>query len=187
LLLGSGAAVDCVDFNGRTALTYAIQARNVDVVKALLLLGADANLRLDNGYTPLMWADAWGTCEVISTLIDYGADIKLKAKRDEGVRSAWSLASDRGDAPIATLVAVFRVFDVISVGADIYLELANRALDYLPAERVPLTIDGQTYSPAVFTEREKIGIIQGVMDAYRRIVAVRRVSVVKRACNWNPG
>jgi hypothetical protein len=79
-------------------------------------------------------------------------------------------------------VAVFRVFDVISVGADIYLELANRALDYLPAERVPLTIDGQTYS-TVFTEREKIGIIQGVMDAYRRIVAVRRVSVVKRACN----
>jgi hypothetical protein len=52
-----------------------------------------------------MAAVAMSTCEVINTLIDYGADIKLTIATARGVKSAWSLARDRGDARIATLVA----------------------------------------------------------------------------------
>jgi ankyrin repeat protein len=106
LLLQSGVALNLLDSNGQTALMHASHWPHVDVVKALLLHGADVNLRvIDFDYTPLMLAVAGSTCEVISTLIDYGADIKLTTTGYDGIHSAWSLARDRGDARIATLVA----------------------------------------------------------------------------------
>jgi hypothetical protein len=55
--------------------------------------------------TPLMWAVSNSTCEMITALIDYGADIKLTMPSYHVIDSAWSLARDRGDARIATLVA----------------------------------------------------------------------------------
>jgi ankyrin repeat protein len=117
VLLQSGAAVNSLSSNGGSALMYAIRWRRVDVMKALLLYGADVNLRSDDfALTPLLSAVAWSTCEVINTLIEYGADIKLTTTSPLGVDSAWSLARNRGDARVAALVAkCFRRSDAKSL------------------------------------------------------------------------
>jgi hypothetical protein len=105
MLLQSGAAaVNRLDYAGRTALTLASLGPNVDVKKTLLSHGADVNLRgNDFEHTPLMTAVVWSTCEIVTILIEHGADIKLTTRRLGTIDSAWSLARDRDDASIAAL------------------------------------------------------------------------------------
>ena len=60
ILLDNGAKVNALDDVGETALTIAVQARNVELVRLLLHKGADANLSI-NGVdgkrrTPLLLA-----------------------------------------------------------------------------------------------------------------------------------
>jgi ankyrin repeat protein len=83
MLLQSGAAaVNRVDYAGRTALTLASLGPNVDVKKTLLSHGADVNLRgNDFEHTPLVTAVVWSTCEIVTILIEHGADIKLTTRR----------------------------------------------------------------------------------------------------------
>jgi len=55
----------------------------------------------------------------------------------------------------------------------IYLDLTDLSIDFQDAKTgVGVTDDGYAYS-AVLTEIEKINIIHGVMDSYRRVVKQR--------------
>jgi hypothetical protein len=67
--------VNALDQGGQTALIFACKnpKANPDVVKALLMAGADANLRARNGYAPLTWALARNNQEVIRILRRAGA------------------------------------------------------------------------------------------------------------------
>jgi hypothetical protein len=63
------------------------------------------------------------------------------------------------------------------VDADMYLELADHSIDFQDAdEDVGETGSGHVYS-AILTETEKVKIIQGVMDSYRRVVKLRSIVV----------
>jgi hypothetical protein len=63
------------------------------------------------------------------------------------------------------------------VNADIYVELADYSIDFQDTdEGVGVTEKGYAYS-AILTAREKIKIIQGVMDSYRRVVKLRSIVV----------
>ncbi len=75
LSTSSKADVNALDQGGQTALIFACRnpKANPDVVKALLLAGADVNLRARNGYAPLTWALARNNGDVIRMLRHAGA------------------------------------------------------------------------------------------------------------------
>lgn len=56
LLLSHGASLNQTDGNGYTVLLAAILGRQEDVARSLLKLGADPNVRLSDGTTPLLLA-----------------------------------------------------------------------------------------------------------------------------------
>ncbi len=57
LLLTQGARVNETDQYGNTALIYASQAGNLDIVKELVAAGADASIRNKSGATALDFAE----------------------------------------------------------------------------------------------------------------------------------
>lgn len=75
-LLAQGAPVDLQDDNGWTALHFAVQAKKVDIVRALLEHGANPNLVNAHGNGPLWIAvmNAKGEFEIIKALLCAGAD-----------------------------------------------------------------------------------------------------------------
>ena len=66
------------DLTGRTPLSVAMWETSVDVVHALLDLGADINLADYNGRTPL--SHGVGKFELVKLLVERGADINLPDK-----------------------------------------------------------------------------------------------------------
>ena len=78
-LLKAGADPNGVP-TGTTVLMTAARTGNVDMVKSLLVHGADVNAK-DNprGQTALMWAVAEKHPEVARTLIDHGADVHARS------------------------------------------------------------------------------------------------------------
>ncbi|XP_062411572.1 DNA-binding protein RFXANK [Sardina pilchardus] len=63
--------------------------------------GALLNTTDRRGYTPLMWAAAFGEIDMVKSLLEKGADPKVLARERE---SALTLASSRGYADIVTLL-----------------------------------------------------------------------------------
>ena len=86
-LLAAGADPNVRDSAGRTALSYAMEANNIDVAKLLLESGADPNISIDSyktslgnqlGSTPLMEAFHWYSLTLDPTIFElmlsHGAD-----------------------------------------------------------------------------------------------------------------
>ena len=85
-MLQEGVPVDCVDRDGRTALSLAAYFNRTDVIRLLLQKGADVNKRDRFGRTPVHYA-AWdNSTEAIAMLIEHGASINI--------------TNDEGDKPI---------------------------------------------------------------------------------------
>lgn len=72
------ADLSAPDAQGNTALTYAVEAYNVDVVKLLLDGGANPNLKDRNNATPLMTACMSGQRDVVEALLAAKADPAIK-------------------------------------------------------------------------------------------------------------
>ena len=89
LLLTKGANINAGKW---TALHSALDAGRFDIVELLLAKGADANIRDDEGRTPLhiaAWYAASGFPKIVELLISNGADIKAK---DNNGKTALSYA-----------------------------------------------------------------------------------------------
>ena len=76
-MLQEGVPVDCVDRDGRTALSLAAYFNRTDVIRLLLQKGADVNKRDRFGSTPVHWAARWSSTEAIAVLIEHGASINI--------------------------------------------------------------------------------------------------------------
>lgn len=76
----SGADVNSVDRNGRTALGFACRNNKIDIVRWLLEEGADINQADKHGATALMVAIAYGHTKIARLLIEKGADTERKDK-----------------------------------------------------------------------------------------------------------
>ena len=72
--LDKGVNVNAKNRYGATALAYACDRGNVDIVKLLIERGADVNVK-DSFYgaTPISWASGNGHTEVVKLLLDKGA------------------------------------------------------------------------------------------------------------------
>jgi hypothetical protein len=200
LLVQYGARIEDVDIHGWTALHFAGYYKHTSVVKRLLELGANLNARSDYGETPLMMAVS--SLEIVSLLIAAGVDVKVAgysgrtalsraaeysssnevvdciAKRiqqqDAVLLLDWMIALAPLQLPICELIHV-RLCSLVV--ADIYLELADYSIDFQDTETgVGVTKMGHGYS-AVLTAREKMKIIQGIMDWYRSVVKMRSAVV----------
>ena len=77
-LIEHGANVDHQDWNGQTAVHYAVNCNSyssIDALSCLIENGADVNARTYDGRTPLMIATARGHIKVAMYLIDHGAEV----------------------------------------------------------------------------------------------------------------
>jgi len=82
-LIKEGADVNAQDIDGRTALIETLTTENdcpPKIIRALLNAGADPNVTIYGGLTPLMLA-ATGNSEVINILIEAGADVNARDGR----------------------------------------------------------------------------------------------------------
>lgn len=82
LMLEQGARVNAVDRELNTALHYAAMQTssplfgNQDLIRILLVHGADQSLRNERGRTPLYKAVMWGRAGRARELLDYGGDME---------------------------------------------------------------------------------------------------------------
>ena len=63
------------DKYGWTALLYAQENHNLDLVEALIAKGADVNLGDSSNRTPLICASRLGDTRIVQSLLDAGADV----------------------------------------------------------------------------------------------------------------
>ncbi|MCP4833888.1 MAG: DUF1573 domain-containing protein, partial [Phycisphaera sp.] len=78
VLVGKGADIDSVDEIGGTPLLWAAAlSKNPATVAYLIEKGADVNVIDSNGMTPLIWAAGIGRPEVVSVLVENGANLDL--------------------------------------------------------------------------------------------------------------
>jgi ankyrin repeat protein len=75
--LAAGASANAVDKDGFTALSYAAEGKNADVVKLLLSAGADVNKAGPGEATPLCRAALFGLEQMTETLLGAGAEVNV--------------------------------------------------------------------------------------------------------------
>ncbi|XP_075453473.1 KN motif and ankyrin repeat domain-containing protein 1 [Ascaphus truei] len=87
---------------GQTALMLAVSHGRIDMVRALLVCGADVNIQDDEGSTALMCASEHGHVEIVKLLLgQLGCNAALE---DNDGSSALSISLDAGHKDIAVLL-----------------------------------------------------------------------------------
>lgn len=82
-LIDEGADVNAKDLDGRTVLIEALTTENdipISAIRSIVEAGADPNIRIDGGVTPLMLA-ATGDPDALRMLIDAGAEVNARDRR----------------------------------------------------------------------------------------------------------
>jgi len=105
LLLSRDAGVECVDHQGRTALSYACQHGHCKLVKLLIDDDCDVNKADKEGNTPLMYAAMSGNVptlrEILHVLLKYRLSVDLRNKKGF---SAYLLAAKMANGECATIL-----------------------------------------------------------------------------------
>jgi ankyrin repeat protein len=84
-LIAAGADPNAADTrpvigNGTTTLHIAADADDVELVRALVAVGAEVNARSLAGHTPLWWACNAGSCASVRELLAAGANPNIRCK-----------------------------------------------------------------------------------------------------------
>lgn len=105
LLISNGANINMTDNVGRGALMFASTGPFNETVKLLLEKGADVNaIEKQENWTALMFAAAEGQSAVVMTLLENGADWKLK---DIDGDTARNFAANNGHMQVAEQIDSF--------------------------------------------------------------------------------
>ncbi|CAI2379997.1 unnamed protein product [Moneuplotes crassus] len=87
----AGADVDCRDVHGRSAIHFVAGTDNVALIRYLIKdVNADINCVTEGGETPLIKAIGFGKANIVSELLELGADVTIKTFNNE---SAIDLAA----------------------------------------------------------------------------------------------
>jgi ankyrin repeat protein len=92
-LMEKGTDVNALDVDGRTALIEALTTENdipTEVIRTLVRKGADVNVRIAGGITPLMIAVSYDPA-IVRMLVEAGADVNA---RDDSGASVLRMAKD---------------------------------------------------------------------------------------------
>ncbi|KAF5975663.1 putative ankyrin repeat protein [Fusarium bulbicola] len=100
----SATHVDFQDDTGRTALSFAAQAGNVEAIGKLFDKQADVELADTDGQTPLLWAAREGHEGAVKCLVDHGA--RKEAKDEPYGRTALSWAATNGHTGVAQILSM---------------------------------------------------------------------------------
>ena len=101
-LVESGGNVNAKNLAGWTPLIYFVSSKDVNGIERTLIAGANVDEVENDGWTPLMFAAAMGNAEVTKTLLDHGADPKLKAL--DG-KTALQRAEDGNFGEVSTMIS----------------------------------------------------------------------------------
>jgi ankyrin repeat protein len=110
--------VDAKDRKGQTALMWAADDGNTDVVRLLIERGADKHARVKSGFTPMLFAAREGRIEAVRALLKAGIDPNEAIQTDQkpggyGAKSGTSaliLAVENGHFELA--------MELVKAGAD---------------------------------------------------------------------
>jgi ankyrin repeat protein len=111
LLVSHGACVDSHTNNGNCALLSASKFGNFDLIRILIDLKANLNLKFHDGTTALMRASYYNYANIVGILLEHGASVNDTNKRNE---TPVYIASFRGNYDIVRVL--------IDHGANIDLE-----------------------------------------------------------------
>ncbi|CAM9297489.1 unnamed protein product [Ectocarpus sp. 12 AP-2014] len=95
VLLAAGADTDIRDPDDHSALVFAAQHERIDVMKAFLEHGVDANVGEDD-WNPLHWAAQFNGAGCIAVLLDAAADIDAKCPFLDG-KASLHVAAEAGN------------------------------------------------------------------------------------------
>lgn len=98
---GASKSVNAVDENGWTALMYAIQNGNTEMVKFLLTKKANLNIVTKDGNSALIFASENGNTEIVKTLLAAGAKVNTINKYGQ---TALMYASQNGHTDIVKVL-----------------------------------------------------------------------------------
>jgi ankyrin repeat protein len=103
VLVHRGADVRAVSrtFGNVTALHSAAAGGSAEIVRTLLIAGADPNARQNGGFVALHSAAQNGDAQMVRHLLEHGADPRLAT--DDG-RTALSIAEEQGHDEVAVLL-----------------------------------------------------------------------------------
>lgn len=100
-LLKAGSPTKFVNEKGRTALHFAAARGQADMVRDLLAVEIDVDLKDKDGRTALLRAAAAGAWEVVILLCEAGADVNATAANGSTTLHYWAGGRGRADAFIA--------------------------------------------------------------------------------------
>ena len=110
-LLAHGANPNAIESHrGQSALMWASSEGHVDVVRALIGVGADVKLRSTQGWSALLFAARDGRMDVARALVDAGGDPNDSLERPSGGRGGYARgsagvgASTRGPSALSLAV-----------------------------------------------------------------------------------
>lgn len=125
------------DFSYPNALTYAAKHGMVEIVRRLLLFGANANFRERDGNTPLHLSGTQGHSEVVLALIEQGAD--PGKKNNAGVSAAEATCTSliyafENNLPRQGLLECFRILARNFPMSEVYTDFQDMKINELALE-----------------------------------------------------
>jgi ankyrin repeat protein len=88
LLIAAGVDVNAIDYDGDTALQYAVRQKNTENVRCLLESSADPDIANVEGDTPLFMAIFHQANETLRILLTHGVDVKVTNSQRQTVLHA---------------------------------------------------------------------------------------------------
>jgi ankyrin repeat protein len=164
LFLTNGAAVNARGVMGRSALHWAVERGDVKVAELLFKHKADANVRDDNGFTPII--EAIGSAKMIKLLLAHGADINAHGERNTALSQAVAHPESTGAGVVELL---------LTNGADIMVSgdlVIDHAVTFGSTNDVALLVPYYKNSTNSEAKLLLLGALEAAMQTSRRPMAV---------------
>ncbi len=123
-LLNRHYDVDNLFDNKLTPLIVAILSNNIPIIKDLIKVGANVNLKSKDGSFPLLYAVKNGELEIVNLLLKSGADFEILSPKG---RSLYEVAQTEGHIEISNHIAWLKKSSIIKS----YLHSSVKILGYI--------------------------------------------------------